>query len=323
MTANDMRTLLRRDHDEIVQLARDMCESESGDERRALLKQLKPSLFAHTRAEQREVYDVLLRRQGDDDAREIAYEGYVAHSVLDDLLERMTKSRKTESDEWKAHSQVLLELITQHVEKEQQRLFDFLTAQYNDDEREAIYRRLFNEFAAGRHPSAVGEQAWQAFLPSGGNLAKRVSQSRELHFRTGQDWHAYHEKYGRGTILEAVASAAQLNGRAVALMETFGTNPREMLTRFMNEADDRAAAIGAATSEQRNRFSLTDEDVATLLYFRDDTASALATSTASVDWAAPAEDDDQTGRRGLFTPRQVVATAIPDLTNPARAGQHE
>ena len=54
MTANDMRTLLRRDHDEIVQLARDMCESESGDERRALLKQLKPALFAHTRAEQRE-----------------------------------------------------------------------------------------------------------------------------------------------------------------------------------------------------------------------------------------------------------------------------
>ncbi|MFO1397698.1 MAG: hemerythrin domain-containing protein [Burkholderiales bacterium] len=142
MTANDMRTLLRRDHDEIVQLARDMCESESGDERRALLKQLKPALFAHTRAEQREVYDVLLRRQGDDDAREIAYEGYVAHTVLDDLLERMTKSRKTESDEWKAHSQVLLELVGQHVEKEQARLFDFLTAQYNDDEREAMGRRF-------------------------------------------------------------------------------------------------------------------------------------------------------------------------------------
>lgn len=142
MTANDLRTLLRRDHDEIVQLTRDMCESESGDERRALLKQLKPALFAHTRAEQRELYDVLLRLQGNDDAHEIAYEGYVAHGVLDDLLERMTKSRKTESDEWKAHSQVLLELITQHVEKEQERLFTFMTEQYNDDEREAMGRRF-------------------------------------------------------------------------------------------------------------------------------------------------------------------------------------
>jgi hypothetical protein len=142
MTANDMRTLLRRDHDEIVQLARDLCESESGDERRALLKQLKPALFAHTRAEQREVYDVLLRLPGNDEAHEIALEGGVAHGVLDDLLERMTKSRKTESDEWKAHSQVLLELILQHVEKEQERLVGFLTEQYNDDEREAIGRRF-------------------------------------------------------------------------------------------------------------------------------------------------------------------------------------
>ena len=124
-----------------------------------------------------------------------------------------------------------------------------------DDEREAIYRRLFNEFAAGRHPSALQDQAWQAFLPSGGNLAKRVSQHRELHFRSGEEWHAYHQKYGRGTILEAVASAAQGNARAVALMETFGTNPEATLRRFVEEADNRAAAIGAKTSEARNRFS--------------------------------------------------------------------
>lgn len=124
-----------------------------------------------------------------------------------------------------------------------------------DDEREAIYRRLFNELSSGRHPSALADQAWQAFLPSGGNLAKRVSQSRELHFRTGGDWYDYHSKYGRGTILEAVASSAQTNGRAVALMETFGSNPKAMLERFMAEADDRAAAIGAPTSDAANRFS--------------------------------------------------------------------
>jgi hypothetical protein len=142
MTANDMRTLLRRDHDEIQQLARDMCESESGDERRTFLKQLRPALYAHTRAEQREVYDVLLRGDHGEDARDIAFEGYVAHGVLDDLLERMTKSRKTESDEWKAHAQVLRDLITQHVEKEQHRLFDLLTEQFNDDQREAMGRRF-------------------------------------------------------------------------------------------------------------------------------------------------------------------------------------
>jgi len=142
MTANDACTLLRHDHDEIMQLARDLTECESGDERRALLKQLKPALFAYTRAEQREVYDVLLRRRHDDEVREIASNGYVAHGAVDDLIERMTRSRKTESDEWKAHSQVLLELITQHVEKERSRLIELMFERFNDDERAAMGRRF-------------------------------------------------------------------------------------------------------------------------------------------------------------------------------------
>jgi len=69
---------------------------------------------------------MLLRGAYGDDAREIALEGYVAHGVIDNLLKRMTKSRKTESDEWKAYSQVLLELISHHVEKERARLYEVL-----------------------------------------------------------------------------------------------------------------------------------------------------------------------------------------------------
>ena len=136
---------------------------------------------------------------------------------------------------------------------DEMRTFNRLLA---DDEREAIYRGLYAEFAAGRHPSALTEQAWSAYLPTGGNLAKRVSQHRELHFKTGKDWYAYHRQFGRGTILDAVAHSAQSNGRAAALMETLGTNPRAMLERFAAEADDRAAKIGAQTSEARNRFSV-------------------------------------------------------------------
>ena len=142
MTANDACTLLRRDHDEIVQLARDLAECESADERRALLKQLKPALFAYTRAEQREVYDVLLRRPQGDEARSMAFQGYVVHGAVDDLVERMSRSRKTESEEWKAHSEVLLELITQHVEKERSGLLELMVERYNDDEREAMGRRF-------------------------------------------------------------------------------------------------------------------------------------------------------------------------------------
>ena len=146
MNANDARTLLRRGHDEILTLARDLAECESADERRALLKQLNPAIFVHTRAEQREIYDFLLRGRHGDDGVEMALEGYVSHGVLDDLLARMTKSRKSDSAEWKAHAQVLHELLVMHVDKERRRLLKHLGEQLSDDEREALGRR----FAASR-----------------------------------------------------------------------------------------------------------------------------------------------------------------------------
>ena len=140
MNARDIRTLLRQDHDEALKLARDMYESESGDERRALLRQLKPALVVHFRAEEKEVYDALLKHR-DTDLHDLAYEGYVEHGVLDDLLEKLCKSRKTETDEWKAHAKVLLDLVEHHLEEEE-RTFAALEEHFNDDEREALGRRF-------------------------------------------------------------------------------------------------------------------------------------------------------------------------------------
>lgn len=141
MNARDIRTMLRQDHDEALKLARDMYESESGDERRALLRQLRPALLVHVRAEEKEVYDVLLRSD-DPDVRDLAYEGYVEHGVQDDLLEKLLKSRKTETDEWKAHAKVLLQLLERHMNEENERLCAVLEEHYGDDEREAMGRRF-------------------------------------------------------------------------------------------------------------------------------------------------------------------------------------
>ena len=141
MNTRDIRTLLRQDHDELLTLARDMYESESGDERRALLRQLKPALVLHARAEEKEVYDGLLK-MSDEEYTDMAYENYVEHGVLDDLLEKLLKSRKTETDEWKAHAKVLLETLERHIHDEQEHMFPVLEDQFNDDEREALGRRF-------------------------------------------------------------------------------------------------------------------------------------------------------------------------------------
>jgi hemerythrin superfamily protein len=138
MNARDIRTMLRQDHDEAMKLARDMYESESGDERRALLRQLKPALLIHSRAEEKEVYDALLKFP-DQDLRDLAYEGYVEHGVLDDLLEKLLKSRKTETDEWKAHAKVLLEFLERHMDD---RMCSALEEHFSDEERESMGRRF-------------------------------------------------------------------------------------------------------------------------------------------------------------------------------------
>ncbi len=141
MNARDIRTLLRQDHDEILKLSRDMYESESGDERRALLRQLKPALVVHSRAEEKEVYDALLKFS-EQELRDLAYEGYVEHGVMDDLLDKLLKSRKTETDEWKAHAKVLLDLIEHHVGGDHERLLSALEDHFDDDGREALGRRF-------------------------------------------------------------------------------------------------------------------------------------------------------------------------------------
>ena len=141
MNARDIRTMLRQDHDEAMKLARDMYESESGDERRALLRQLKPALLIHSRAEEKEVYDALLKFP-DQDLRDLAYEGYVEHGVLDDLLEKLLKSRKTETDEWKAHAKVLLDLLERHMAEDNEKMCSVLEEHFSDEERESMGRRF-------------------------------------------------------------------------------------------------------------------------------------------------------------------------------------
>ena len=75
--------------------------------------------------------------------------------VVDDLVERMARSRKSESDEWKAHARVLLAVLERHVEAEQTALFDVLGLHFTDDERVAIGRR----YAAAKARMAMKAKA--------------------------------------------------------------------------------------------------------------------------------------------------------------------
>lgn len=68
------------------------------------------------------------------------------------------------------------------------------------------------------------------------NLAKKLGQSRKLHFKDGESLFAYNELYGTKDLSEYIHSRINSASRNAALMETFGTNPKATYERLTKEA---------------------------------------------------------------------------------------
>lgn len=69
------------------------------------------------------------------------------------------------------------------------------------------------------------------------NLAKRASQSRELHFKDTESWFAYNAKYGQGDFLENIVLGLDRQTRALSLMRNLGTNPKAALDKLTDGLD--------------------------------------------------------------------------------------
>lgn len=67
------------------------------------------------------------------------------------------------------------------------------------------------------------------------NLAKKLSQSRIIHFKNGAAAHAYFQKYSRMSLSDAVMNAIQHDAQSIGLMEKFGTNPKSMFERVIDD----------------------------------------------------------------------------------------
>jgi hypothetical protein len=120
------------------------------------------------------------------------------------------------------------------------------------DERLDAYQAVFLELQAGRHMEAMAEDDLQvAGVLKGGSLAKRVSQSRAIHFKSAEDWFAYNQGYGTGSLSEQIEGSIHNNARAVAMMETWGTNPRAGYEKFLAALDKKLIAMGKPVVGER------------------------------------------------------------------------
>lgn len=148
------------------------------------------------------------------------YDGYIARTSHD-----MDKIRRAGFDEWRAHVEPRLD----------ERTFEGLGADAGDAAaRTRFLQNIYDALASGVHLGEAGYSGFKdpAFAKIGGgpgNLAKRLSKGRVLHWKDADAWMDYAEKFGRGNLAENVTAALEHAARHTGLLREFGTNPRAEL----------------------------------------------------------------------------------------------
>ena len=138
---SDILDTLKKEHDEVGAMLKQLVDSESASERRALVKKIKTALVPHIKAEQKIVYDAVLALK-DRDAKTDGEEGYIEHRLAGETLSLLGKISNTLSPEFAAAAKVLKELIEHHVEEEERNIWSDVREGFSDSQRVAMNRKF-------------------------------------------------------------------------------------------------------------------------------------------------------------------------------------
>jgi len=83
------------------------------------------------------------------------------------------------------------------------------------------------------------------------NLAKKLSQSRVIHFKSGKAAYEYSKTYSRQSLAESVVNGVTHDAQAIGLMEVFGTNPEAMFDRIINDLQKDPSMVGVDKVRRR------------------------------------------------------------------------
>lgn len=100
------------------------------------------------------------------------------------------------------------------------------------DDPVQFLRNVWRNLTSGVHTTSTSETL--AGFSGPGNLAKRVSQERVLHFNDADAWYEYNRQFGHGAVFDSVAAQLEKGAQDVALMQMFGTNPQAMLDGLLS-----------------------------------------------------------------------------------------
>ncbi len=139
--AADVRAALKRDHEELLELAEALCAGSGGENRRRRFAQFKEVLGAHSRSEEIVVYRSL-EHVGEAESKDIALEGSVEHGTVDALVAKLARMRELDGDKAMAHFKVIKELLEHHIDEEHAEMFKQLGQHFSSEELATMGERF-------------------------------------------------------------------------------------------------------------------------------------------------------------------------------------
>jgi len=132
---------LHDDHDEVAALIDEIMDSEDRSEREELFAEMTAKLLAHARAEQ-EVFYRRLEASISEESQRFAHQGANEHQMVEHQLQKMSVATDKMTDRWTAELKVLEDLVSRHVDEEEDVGFSCAREDFDEDQLEAMGRQF-------------------------------------------------------------------------------------------------------------------------------------------------------------------------------------
>jgi hemerythrin-like domain-containing protein len=146
---NDPVAILKRDHREVASMLRTLESSKPGARRRATVDKLTAALELHMEIEERDIYPVVARTVGKEEAVEAGVEHRLARDGLGEL------HKLVDEPGFGAAVAMLTAGIRHHVKEEEQEVFPELKRKINRDELAELGDRVADAKKASRRSRAA------------------------------------------------------------------------------------------------------------------------------------------------------------------------
>ena len=150
----DALKLLKEDHDRVKKMtAEGEATTERGEKtREELFTRLKSDLEIHERMEEEVLYPALKQHP---QARELAFEAFEEHHVVDQILAELEQTPVTD-EAWTAKFKVAKENLEHHIEEEEGEMFRAIRENFSTEERAQMAEQMAQIQALGKQ--VIGDE---------------------------------------------------------------------------------------------------------------------------------------------------------------------